>query len=253
MTETLNMALFSRKAITERLARRQIGLLSCFRDGLMRPDKWSEFEPIRTVFDPENVEQAVQCLSKHQGNFFYRKGRHLSGEIWNLKHPPDARFPGPLFCNLWTGRFGVKWADRIGLELVEGFASEMFREMSADFGFLTTDVDLKAKNTDSSSYSYQGLNPDIGIPGLYWINFFSDALADWLGLSTLSDRLAKLEKPPGGGVVLKFCKSPEACREFEVLQKQDVTIQWLGSGRFFDIRQKARKCETPNWAEVAIV
>ncbi len=59
---------------------------------------------------------------------------------------------------------------------------EMFRMTRADFGFLTTGVDLRAKNTNAAMYSYQGLNLESGVPGLYWINFFSGEFAERLGL-----------------------------------------------------------------------
>jgi hypothetical protein len=33
------------------------------------------------------------------------------------------------------------------------------------------------------NHSYQGYDLASGIPGLYWINLFSDELAAWLGLN----------------------------------------------------------------------
>ena len=249
MKSELAMNMRSRRSLTHSLAREQIAALSDFGDGLMRPDKCGEFEPIRTPFDPADISMPIQWLAKPHGEFFYRKGRpaHVAGEMWNLTHSPDARFPSPLFTNYWTGRFDGKWAKRVGIEEVEGFVLEMFHVTGSDFGFLTSEVDMNAKNRPANSFSYRGLDPATGVPGLYWINFFSDEYAEWLGLRHLPEELAVKTKLAGGGVSLKFCESPDDCRSLAVLQKQRTAIDWLGPQRFFDIRFPDRKLETPDW------
>jgi hypothetical protein len=96
----------------------------------------------------------------------------------------------------------------------------MFRVTGSDFGLLTTEVDRKAKNTDARSLSYQGSDLGSGVPGLYWINLFSDELAAWLGLDGFPKELAASKRLAGGGLSLKFCDSPDRCRDIDVLQKQ---------------------------------
>lgn len=248
------MRLFSRRTLAESVAREQIAALSNFASGLMRPDKWGEFEPIRTPFDPSDISECVRRLAKTGGGFFYRKGRpvYASGGMWNLTRPPTARFPAGPFTNYWTGQFDGKWANRVGIEKVEDFLSEMFRVTASDFGLLTSEVDLKAKNTNATSLSYKGMDLVTGIPGLYWLNFFSDVLARWLGLSDFPKELAASKSLAGGGVSLKFCESPEHCRDLEVLQKQTVAIEWLGPEKFFNIRFPDRKADTPDWGDVPL-
>jgi hypothetical protein len=247
MKNELEMKLFSRRPITEAVAREQITALSDFSGGLMRPDKAGEFEPIKTPFDSADIHEPIRGLAKPHGTFFYRKGSpiHLSGEMWNRTLPPTSRFPSPLFRNNWTGRFDGKWAVRVGIEKVENFVSEMFRATGSDFALLTTGVDLRAKNTNATMYSYQGLNLESGVAGLYWINLFSDELAGWLGLNGIPGELATLKRLACGGWLLKFCESPDHCRDIDVLQKQRVAIEWLGSEKFFDIRLPDRKLATP--------
>jgi len=97
------------------------------------------------------------------------------------------------------------------------------------------------------SHSYLGHDLALGVPGLYWINWFSDGLAEWLRLSTIPKELAVLKRLACGGFLLKFCGSPEHCRDIEVLQKQRAAIEWLGAEKFFDIRFPERKLETPDW------
>jgi hypothetical protein len=255
MKNTLSMAIFSRRSITEPLARELITALSDFGGGLMCPNKCNEYEPVRKPFDPANIDEPIRWLAQPHGTFFYRKGRpaHVAGEIWNRTHPPTARFPSPRFSNYWTGRFDGKWAAKVGVDCVEAFVSEIFRIAGADFALLTAEVDLKAKNTNACSYSFQGLDLESGIPGLYWVNLFSDELAGWLGISEIPKELAASKPLAGGGVSLKFCDSPDRCTDIDVLQKQRAAIDWLGSDRFFDIRFPNRKLDKPDWGPVADV
>ena len=249
MKNELEMALSSRRSITESIAREQIAALSGFAHGLMRPDKVGEFEPIKTPFDPADLSRPAQWLAKPQGNLFYRQGRpiHLSGEIWNRTLPSTSRFASPPFSNYWTGRFDGRWAIQSGIEKVEGFVAEMFRVTGSDFALLTTEADRRAKNQGPMSLSYQGFDLGLGIPGLYWINLFSDHLAGWLGLRTIPEEIAVLRRLACGGWLLEFCESPDHCRDVDVLKKQWVAIEWLGAEKFFDIRSPDRKLETPDW------
>ena len=215
----------------------------------MRPDRCSEVDPIRTSFDPADIREPINWLVPPGGEFFYKKGRpvHVSGQMWNLAHEPDSRFPSPLFTNKWTGQFDGRWIRKVGIEKVENFVSEMFRVTASDFALLTTEVDLTAKNTAPPIVSYKGLDPATGVPGLYWINLFSDPYARWLGVRELPEELATMDELAGGGVRLKFCESPDNCRSLEVLQKQRAAIEWLGSQRFFDTRFPDRQQEVPDW------
>ena len=252
MKNELTMRLFSRRPLTDSLARDQITALSDFDGGLMRPDKCSEFEPIRTPFDPADIRGPIQWLTKPHGEFLYQKGRpiHVSGAMWNLTHSPTARVPSPAFTNYWTGQFDGKWANRVGIEKVEDFLSEMFCVTSSDFALLTTEDDLIAKNRPAASYSYAGLDLSHGFPGLYWTNLFSEKLGSWLGLSDLPRNLGALKSLAGGGVLLKFGESPGECRSPEVLRKQRVAIDWLGPQKFFDIRSPNRRLDSPNWRAI---
>jgi hypothetical protein len=254
MKNKLDMVLRSRQALSDSVARQQITALSDFCDGLMRPDKCGEVDPIRTPFNPTDISKPIEWLVQPFGEFFYQKGRpiHTSGQMWNLEHGPDSRFPSPLFINKWTGQFDGRWARKVGLDKVEEFVLEMFFVTASDFALLTTEVDLEAKNTAPPIVSFKGLDPGEGVPGLYWINFFSEEYAKWLGLRQLSRELALLDELPGGGVRLKFCESADDCRSLDVLQKQRTAIDWLGPQRFFDHRFLDRKQEVPDWTSLPL-
>ena len=74
MKNELEMTLSSRRKLTEPLAREQITALSGFGDGLMRPDKCGEFEPIGIAFDPADISEPTRWLAEPQGNFLLPKG-----------------------------------------------------------------------------------------------------------------------------------------------------------------------------------
>ena len=128
----------------------------------------------------------------------------------------------------------------------------MFQATGSDFALLTEGADRKAKNQGPMSYSYKGTDLGSGIPGFYWINLFSDELAEWLGLSGLPQELARLERLASGGWLLKFCESPNHCTDIDVLQKQRAAIEWLGPEKFFDIRLPNRRLDTPNWNQILL-
>jgi hypothetical protein len=249
MKNELEMTLSSRRLLTEAVVREQITALCEFADGLMRPDRASEIEPIKAPFFLADLDDAVQWLAKPLGQFLYRQGNpiRLAGKMWNRTLPPALPFPSPPFSNYWTGRFDGKWASRVGNEIVVNFVSEMFRVTGSDFALLTTGTDRKFKNQGLMSHSYQGHDLALGVPGLYWINLFSDDLAEWLGLSTLPKELGALTPLACGGWLLRFSESPEQSSDFDVLQKQRAAIEWLGVQKFFDIRCPDRKLETPDW------
>jgi hypothetical protein len=220
----------------------------------MRPEKCGEVDPIRTPFDPADISKPVEWLAQPFGEFFYQKGRpiQVSGQMWNRDLGPDSRFPSPLFTNYWTGQFDGRWTKRVGIETLKQFVSEMFRVTASDFVFLTSEVDLQAKNTAPPIVSYKGLNPETGVPGLYWINLFSEAYGKWLGLEQLPKELAARETLSNGGILLKFCESPDDCRSLEVLQRQRAAVEWLGPEKFFDIRFPDRKAVTPDWSRMPL-
>ncbi len=252
MKNELEMVLFSRRPLTESFAKQQITALSDFGDGLMRPDKCNHIEPLRHPFDPTDINKPVQWLSEPHGNFFYKKGRpaHASGQMWNRSHSLTARFPSPLFLNYWTGQFDGKWAAGVGIERVEEFVAEMFRMTCSDFALMTTEVDRNVKNRNAESLSYKGFDLDSAIPGLYWINFFSNGFARWLGINEFPKELASSKTLPCGGISLKFCDSLDLCRNLDVLQKQRATIEWLGTEKFFDIRFPDRKLNALDWNKI---
>lgn len=129
----------------------------------------------------------------------------------------------------------------------------MFFISAADYAFVTTEEDTKAKNIIPPSFSYTGMDLEkTGIPGLYWINIFSEELAQWLDLEHFPKELAAVAPIGSGGFTLEFCESPDECRDADVLRRQQIAIEWLGQERFFDLRRPERKAVTPDWCSMPL-
>jgi hypothetical protein len=168
MKNELEMVLLSRKSLTDSVARQQITALSDFGDDLLQPDKCSEVDPIRTPLIQRTLASQLSGWSRRAASSFTRAVAlvHASGQMWNLGRGPDFRFRQPLFTNYWTAQFDGRWASKVGIDKIEEFVLEMFRLTGSDFGLLTTEVDLRAKNTAPPVVSFMGFDPEQGVPGL---------------------------------------------------------------------------------------
>lgn len=261
MTRELVMRLFSRRPFSAESAARQIHALSSFEEGILRPETWAEFEPIRRPFDPQDLSGPVEALSSPAGTFMYRHNlpTKFSGVIWNRSRPKlhnnaVAKFPPPLFLNYWTAAFHPSTVKKVGVPKLQSFAVAMFEAAEADFGFLTSSADFDAKNhevrllpTGAQSMKYVGLDPDKGIPGLYWMNLFSSTLEQWLRLDESLPDVTDLKHLRNGARVLQFGDVPDDCESLEIVDQQKRMVERLGASKFFDIRHPDRPLEAPKW------
>jgi hypothetical protein len=266
MKNPLVMDLYSAKPWTPDFAREQIGALSNFEDGLVRPDTCDTAEPVRDRFDPADIEEPVRWLSIPGIAFVFRKGKptrvageinnRLRRELWTIDEnrkriPLKPKFPPPLFTCRWMVWFDGAWSRKVGYTKLKAFAVEMFRASHAQFGFLTTEEDHKAKNflvTRQGELTHErfvGTDPEHGIPGLYWVTLFGDELTEWLGREKLGAGPGNVEPLAGNGTLLQFGGSPETCRSPEVLAQQRHMIERIGDERFFDIKSPGRPLESP--------
>jgi hypothetical protein len=256
MKNEIVVRLFSTRIITPQLASEEIRALSDFEQGLFRPEKFGEVEPLRRVFDPANIAEGVRGRSKPHGAFIYEQGSpaRILGIIWNLYSPVRMlddhsggvvpSHPPPLFCSHWTFDFDGGWVKSVGLDKVVGFTRAMFNLSNADFGFLTSLDDLMAKNY-INGMTRQGLDPALAVPGLYWLNLFSPRYAAWLNLDRLPDGIGSKCQLPDNCVELRLGANPDTLRDPDVVEMQGRAIQIIGEDRFFDIRRPNRQLRVP--------
>jgi hypothetical protein len=266
MKDPLVLRLYSLKRLTGDVAQQQISALSEFKNGMARPDRCDTHEPVREPFNPDDINEPVRWLSQAGAAFMFRKGKppRISGEITNAllrelwttddagnRIPWPTRIPEPMFTCRWKIYFDRFWAKKTGLGALKMFAIEMFKMSESEYGFLTTEEDCKAKNYLvirnglTVFREYIGLDPEKGIPGLYWINLFGPRMAQWLGVGQLAVGDGTVERIATGAVLLQFGESPDASRGLEMAARQQAAIKILGEQKFFHIGQPGRAVQRP--------
>jgi hypothetical protein len=266
MKDPLVLRLYSDRRLTSDVARQQINALSEFENGALRPDKCDTHEPVRVPFNAADIDEPVRWLSQAGAAFMFRKGKpvRISGEISNESRrdlwttdeagnrvPWPVRTPEPLFTCRWKIYFDRSWSNKVGLATLKAFGIEMFQMSNSEYGFLTSDEDCLGKNYLVTregltvSREYVGLDPEIGVPGLYWLNMFGPRMAAWLGAGKLAVAEGTVERIAPDGVLLQFGESPDASRSPDVVARQQATIAILGEQKFFDINQPTRPLQSP--------
>jgi len=138
-------------------------------------------------------------------------------------------------------------------ELLEQLLCDACRTAHAEYGFVAMDQDYRIKHFQSVKegvsevQQYVGDNPEHGIPGLYWMNFFGPVYVDYFGkeeLASLRDR-ADVVFLDDGPVYLRFGRRPEDSDAPATLEQQRAVIRILGDAAFFDLRDPTRKLEVP--------
>ncbi len=231
------------------------------------PDKCDVHEPVRERFDPGDLREPVRWLSQPGGQFAFRRNRppRVRGFISNERFreirtqeskggpwiPMEARFPEPLFLTHWAVWLDGAVARKRGTAVLKRFLVQMFEVSMSEYGFLTTEDDHKKKNFlvidegDGTTESYVGTDPEKGVPGIYWMNLFGPAYANWLGRTELQSVVGIHEPLPNGSVFLQFGDAPETCSSPEILRQQREAANALGEDKFFDIQGPERHLRSP--------
>lgn len=256
MKSELVFWLFSSRILTREAASLQIGTLANFGGGAFRPDRWGDAEPLRTPFDQG---EPIERLAAPQGAFLFRGStpKKMEGQIWNLHYPSETLFDEsgarveihepPFFCTRWTFAFGFNWIlSRVGMSQLVSFAEQAFASTGADFAFLTKRDDLEAKNY-IGGIERCGTDPATGIPGLYWLNFFSNRYADWIGLNRTEPDPVVVISQTMERTLLQFGAEVGGCRDDSVLEAQARLVHSVGHQKFFDISHRDRSLEVPPW------
>ncbi|MBS1813672.1 MAG: hypothetical protein JSS87_02230 [Acidobacteria bacterium] len=269
MSQTLKLQLFSAREITADNARRQIEALSNFENGVFRPQKCDTSEPLKEPFDPKDISEPIRWLLQPGADFKFKSSKpfRTEGYISNRHYPPMwtkeksngllvpiiPAHPEPFFSISWTMWIDLSALRKLGVDLLARFATEMFVNAKAEYGFLTSESDHRAKNllikqlpSGATSSKFVGTDPEWGVPGLYWLNLFGPRYAPWLGIE-VETVPGVLEKLKGGGISLRFGASPEEAESADVLANEKKAIQIIGSEKFFDLGHPERKPTPPSY------
>jgi hypothetical protein len=265
MTTTVKLEVFSRQPLDHDNAREQISALSQFEGGLLRPTRCDASEPLRELFDPEDISGPVRWLSQPGGAFFFKRTKtpKLNGYVANRKRPKiwttddagasvtaTSKYAEPIFATQWVAWLDGKLLKQNGPEVVTKFLVTLFNAAKGDYGYVTAEDDQKGKNfltieTEATiTTKFVGTDPEFGIPGLYWTNIFGPTITEWLG-ETLWSIPGKIERVNGDATLVQFGGSPETSQSSEVREQQLLAIARLGREKFFDLAEPDRRLVAP--------
>lgn len=247
----LSLKLFSRKPLDREAARKALAFLFEYGEGVLRPHECGVYEPFEP-FQPAGLERYAGWLANPGGEFCFRRPCEpfpLEGCISNLLLSEVATVPPPTLCTRWSLRIGSSVLASNGPQFVKQLLYDAARTAQGDYGFLATDHDYRAKHFlsvqegVSEVQQYIGDNPEQGIPGLYWLNFFGPVYVDYFGktkLAALSDH-AEVVFLDDGAVCLRFGRLPDESHAAATLDHQRAVIRILGQAAFFDRHYPQRK------------
>lgn len=234
----LLLKLFSRSPLDHDAAQTALAFLVEYGGGVLRPHECGVYEPFEP-FQPAALEQYAGWLVNPGGEFCFRRPAapfHLQGCISNLLLSELATVPSPTLCTRWSMRLPSSAVASSDPEFFTRLLLDACRTARADYGFVATDQDYRMKHFQSvregvsEVQQYIGNDPEHGIPGLYWINFFGRLYADYFGkerLAALRDH-AEIEFLQDGGVCLQFGRLPEESHDAEALNHQRAALRILG-------------------------
>lgn len=132
MRDAWIMRLFSRERLDAASASKQIASFGSVSGGVLLPDKWGGYEPVRTQFSLDGLDEPVQSLISPLGSVYSPKA---SQNEWRFPFGTavSRQVLGSLILRfLRTGSglsIGPGWLAQAGLDLVTAFISS--------FGLLT--------------------------------------------------------------------------------------------------------------------
>lgn len=265
---SLYFRLFSRRAFDSRDAGKQLQFVTGFANGIFLPDECGPYDPFEP-FDEDAFATYVSWLIQPGGEFGFRRSRPpfpVEGYLANRLFPEilikDAASREPeLFSTMPAPSFRVRWSMRIGWAtsrerdtfLIERFLVEACQTADADYGFVAFNSDYERKHFSSVRYGHTkiqqdlGDDPDRGIPGLYWMNFFGSLYVDWFGKEKLAavSKYAETIELADGALFIRIDDGPKWVGGLSIPERQRRAIQVLGEGAFFDIRRPGRILDIP--------
>ena len=243
--------------------------LADYDSGFYRPEKCDVYEPVREVFDPDNLSDPVRWLAQPGGRVLFKKKKPFKyegflenmrlGPVWcyeGKKQVVKKGVPDPIFVTewcLWIDLRVTKWKS---LDDVKQFFVDLFLVSEGDYGVLAIEEDVIQKNyltaelgARHGSY-FAGTKLELSLPGMYWANVFGKMYVDWFG----KDKFVSLpcfhkKELRNGSYYVQSSDDP-----FYYLEPDGDQITWsmidhLDRRAFFDINQPFRECIVPDFED----
>lgn len=248
-------------------AERLLQFIADYDDGFYRPEKCDVYEPIREVFDRDDLSWPVSWLSQPSGRVMVKKPQpfryegfvenHRFPNFWEDSNPePRPRSRDPVFLTEWCLWFRIKVLKHKSLEEFRQFFLDLCAVTEADYGFLTMEEDHKQKNflvtkTDTETRTrFVGNNLEVCLPGIYFGNYFGPLYVDFFGAERLQSTPCYYRTPlPEGAWYVQVSDDLDYHKTEKGKAATDAALDYLGRDTFFDIRDPMRRCTVPEYVK----
>jgi len=246
-------------------ALKYLQFLSEYKDGLFRPEKCDVYEPIKEIFDPEDLATPAWWLSQPRGRVMVKKRRpfHYEGFIDNMRHAeiwiggsktPRPLPPDPIFvielC-LWLDMKALKV---LGPEAIIQFFIDFYLQIGGEYGYMAAYDDHRLKNYRAvptqigTSHRFEGDNLEKCLPGIFWINIFGGPYVDWFGKQKLAETPCfRHQELPDGSQYIQAAEDVMYYQDPAGAERDRHIIEHLGSDAFYDISIPDKVCRMPRF------
>jgi hypothetical protein len=248
-------------------ADRLLRFLAEYDSGFYCPERCDVYEPIREIFDPDDLSDPIRWLSQPSGEVKVKKMKpfRYEGFVENKRvshfwvdsvNPPEPIDRDRIFVTEWCIWLKTNILKLKSLEEIKQFFINLYLVSEGDYGFLTMEKDHENKNylitedKTGTSMRFVGTNLEQCLPGVYWANIFGPLYVDMFGEEKFSTiPCFSKEKLSDGSY---FVQSAEDIRYFENPEMKNYVkdiIKHLGRKAFFDIRKPGRRCQVPDYVK----
>jgi hypothetical protein len=247
------------------IALKYLGFLSEYGEGLFRPEKCDVYEPIKEIFDPEDLAEPASWLSQPWGRVMIKKRRPFcyEGFIENKRHPaiwvgdskvPKPRPPDPVFLTELCLWLDVKVLKVLGADAIIQFFIDFYLQIGGEYGYLAADEDHHLKNYRAVpidigiSHRFEGDNLEKCLPGIFWVNIFGGAYVDWFGKQKLAKTPCfRHHELPDGSHYIQVAENVMYYKDPDGVEQDNRILQHLGPDVFYDIKDPDKICRVPDF------
>ena len=216
-----------------------LSMMKTLEGGKWVPDKWSQFEPIKNVFEQDNEARLIREWIEE------RHGR-VSNSMLFTKSKPRLL----LDVTSWRGRvpdLNYLWFDMEAGEFVGAEGVARLKRIVTDFVSWSGAVYATAQHSDQCHYRSAPGNPTKRLDQLNWLTFFGAPYIELFGRQRILCCPFYSSEPVADGLLLTAAERPDS----PSMTKSDETLvrleKCLGSDAFATEDYPEVPCNIPTF------